>query len=188
MVYKRGYVSTPCRGAGWTYTWFVCLLNLNPKILFPLPSQKQSDSSSPKPTDQTAAAPQRSVYTPLSPCHHSYMSCQVELASFSPSCCSTAKNKAPLCRAAKRLQSAPLQGLKLHFLTNTLPVSGATDKTCSDCWRLEPGPSRGFNREVVLTCKCTKPLNPLNITVDTFLQTWLVQTAAKKISGLVRNY
>lgn len=142
----------------------------------------------PKPTDQTAAAPQRSVYTPLSPCHHSYMSCQVELASFSPSCCSTAKNKAPLCRAAKRLQSAPLQGLKLHFLTNTLPVSGATDKTCSDCWRLEPGTSRGFNREVVLTCKCTKPLNPLNITVDTFLQTWLVQTAAKKISGLVRNY
>lgn len=39
-----------------------------------------------------------SVYTPLSPCHHSYISCQVELASFSPSCCSTAKNKAPLCR------------------------------------------------------------------------------------------
>lgn len=61
-----------------------------------------------------------SVYTPLSRCHHSYISCQVELASFSPSCCSTSKNKAPFCWAAMRLQSGPPQGLKLHFLTNSL--------------------------------------------------------------------
>lgn len=56
-----------------------------------------------------------SVYTPLSPCHHSYISCQVELASFSTSCCSPAKNKTPLCRAATRLHSGPPQGLNFTF-------------------------------------------------------------------------
>lgn len=69
---------------------------------------------------QTVPTSPCSVYTPLSRCHHSYISCQVELASFSPSCCSTAKNKAPFCGAAMRLQSGPPQGLKLHFLTNRL--------------------------------------------------------------------
>ncbi len=67
---------------------------------------------------QTVPTSPCSVYTLLSQCHHSYVSCQVELASFSPSCCSSAKNKAPFFGAAVRLQSAPLRGLKLHFLTN----------------------------------------------------------------------
>lgn len=61
----------------------------------------------------------RSLYTPLSPCHHSYISCQVELASFSPSCCSTSKNKAPLspsCQEAPVCSSAGLENF--HFLTN----------------------------------------------------------------------
>lgn len=71
-------------------------------------------------TYQTVPTSTCSVYTPLSRCHHSYISCQVELASFSPSCCSTAKNKAPFCEAAMRLQSGPPQGLKLHFLTQWL--------------------------------------------------------------------
>lgn len=69
---------------------------------------------------QTVPTSPCSVYTPLSRCHHTYISCQVELASFSPSCCSAAKNKAPFCGAAMRLQSGPPRGLKLHFLTNRL--------------------------------------------------------------------
>lgn len=71
-------------------------------------------------THQSVPTSPCSVYTPLSRCHHSYISCQVELASFSSSCCSPAKNKAPFCGGAMRLQDGPPQGLKLHFLTSWL--------------------------------------------------------------------
>lgn len=90
-----------------------CLFSLFTSLLTPSLPQQCS-------TYQTVPTSPCSVYTPLSRCHHSYISCQVELASFSPSCCWTAKNKAPFCGAATRLQSGPLRGLKLHFLTNTL--------------------------------------------------------------------
>lgn len=92
---------------------FPLLFPSSPHFLPPLLSQRCS-------TYQTVPTSPCSVYTPLSRCHHSYISCQVELASFSSSCCSAAKNKAPFRGAAMRLQSGPPQGLKLHFLTNRL--------------------------------------------------------------------
>ena len=105
-----------------------CLFSLLPSLFTPSPPQQCS-------TYQTVATSSCSLYTPLSRCHHSYISCQVELASFSPSCCSTAKNKAPFCGAAMRLQSGPPRGLKLHFLTNRLtPLSRVRVRpSLSDC-------------------------------------------------------
>lgn len=91
----------------------LCLFSLFTSLFNPSFPQQCS-------TYQTVPTSQCSVYTRLSRCHHSYISCQVELASFSPSCCSTAKNKAPFWGAATRLQSGPPRGLKLHFLTNRL--------------------------------------------------------------------
>lgn len=85
------------------------------------------------PTSQSVTAPARSLYTPLSPCHHPYTSFQVELASFSPSCSLTSKNKAPLCRAAARLQPAPPRGRKLPSQT---PSQGSRAEL-SDCLRAD---------------------------------------------------
>ncbi len=105
-VWPESYTVTPL-------SLLHCLFSLSTSLFTPFLPQQRS-------TYQTAPTSPCSVYTPLSRCHHSYISCQVELASFSPSCCSTAKNKAPFCGAAMRLQSGPPQGLKLHFLTNRL--------------------------------------------------------------------
>lgn len=102
---------------------FCC--NLFSFFLLFIPSFPQQGSAW---AHQIAPTSQCSVYTPLNWYHHSYISCQVELASFSTSCCSAAKNKALLLLSCHEVPVWSSTGHTTSLSDKLTPLSRFTRK------------------------------------------------------------